>query len=76
MSADDHWMHVYVMLSRVKTLEQILVYGAFSILRGRGGMGRYVFVLISRDRSARFAIARALHVGTACLGAMRYVKDR
>jgi hypothetical protein len=44
MSADDHWMHVYVMLSRVKTLEQILVYGAFSILRAGGGMGRFVFV--------------------------------
>ena len=27
MSPDDWWMHVYVMLSRVRTASQILVYG-------------------------------------------------
>ena len=27
MSFDDWWLHVYVMLSRVRTLDQVLVYG-------------------------------------------------
>jgi hypothetical protein len=27
MSAEDYWLHVYVMLSRVRTTEQMLIHG-------------------------------------------------
>ena len=27
MSIDDWWLHIYVMLSRVRTIDQMLVYG-------------------------------------------------
>ena len=61
MSREDWWLHVYVMLSRVRTAEQLLIFGLPSIELFEQGPPEFVRVGISLLKQKSLDCASKLH---------------